>query len=178
MNALIHRIRYFLFNKKLSALIPGAVTREMINLTKAKSIGIVYDATDIVSDHAVNDFAEYLRKSNKEVDVIGYIGNAKKDQVVEEYKFTNRDIAWNYIPQTPIVDQFVAKAFDILICLNTAPSAPLEYIAAMSHARFRVGKYFPSQEKYFEWMINDEEGRDIDYLIRQVRTFLSKLKTA
>lgn len=150
----------------------------MINLHQAKSIGIVYDATDSSLDHAVSDFAEYLRNAGKEVDIIGYISNVKKDQVVEEFKFTNKEIAWNYIPQTPIVDQFVAKAFDILVCLNTAPTAPLEYIAAMSHARFRVGKYFPSQEKHFEWMINDEEGRDIDYLIRQVRTFLTKLKTA
>lgn len=178
MKALIHKIRYFFFNKTLAGLIPQGVPRKMINLQQAKSVGIAYDATDSALDHAVKDFADQLKGGKKEIEVIGYNSHVKKDQVVEEFKFTNKETAWNYIPQTPLVDQFVAKEFDILICLHTEPCPPLEYIAAMSHARFRVGKYFASQEKYFEWMINDEEGHSIDYLIRQVRTFLSKLKTS
>ena len=85
---------------------------------------------------------------------------------------------WNLIPNTEKAALFVSTDFDILICLQNINIPAIEYITAMSNAKFRVGKYFKNKEPYYELMIQDEENGSIKNLIRQIDSFLSNLKMA
>ena len=49
---------------------------------------------------------------------------------------------------------------------------PLEYLAATSRARFRVGSFNDSKTSYYELMINNQKNKDLKYLLQQINHFL------
>jgi len=70
------------------------------------------------------------------------------------------------------INDFHAKNFDILICAFIEDCLPLEYIAATSNARFRVGAFSKAKTNYFELMINTQKNENLEYLLDQINHFL------
>lgn len=48
---------------------------------------------------------------------------------------------WYGKPTDHIVTNFIEEEFDILIAINTNNDAVLTYVAAMSHAKFKLGRF-------------------------------------
>jgi hypothetical protein len=140
------------------------------NLEKAKKIGVLFNATHTVSFEIIKEFIKTLEQRKLRVDALGYV-NSKK--LIDHYLyrkgfdfFTKSNLNWYYRPVYDGVDKFINKEYDILFYLGLEESYPLEYIVALSKAKFKVGRYL-KQESFLDMMIDMEKENEVMRSLQQ-----------
>ncbi len=130
----------YLLNRKLLKL---KQTKAFNGINKAKSIGILFDATKYDSYKAVKSLVKELTANNKNVKALGYVNNKKMDDQYLSDKIwqfvCKKDFNWINQPTDSSVDSFANESFDILIVLAVDPYFPIRYISSLSKSLFRVG---------------------------------------
>ncbi|MFT4762829.1 MAG: hypothetical protein ACI9XO_003900 [Paraglaciecola sp.] len=151
-------------------------THYSMDLGSAKSVGLLLDATDLAGREVVLKFSDKLKKEGKEVKLLAFFGGDAKAANFVFPHFTKKDLDFALRPKTAELKKFMEKPFDILINLTPHGSLPLEYIAAFSKARFRVG---PSTDKTYcyELMIDTVAKKDLQSFLQQVTFFINKMNT-
>lgn len=170
----LEKFKRFLYRKKLRFDAKAVMDspREMINIKHAEKIGILFNATNAEDIITVTKFAESLSHITKEIGILGFQDNKEKE--LTDQRFINKlDVNWFYIPNSDKIDGFHAKKFDILICAFVEECLQLEYIAATSSAKFRVGAFSDETSGYFELMINTNQNQSLKYLLNQINHFLN-----
>ncbi len=153
---------------------------EVVGFDEAKKIGVLYDATDSHNFEIVKAYVKTIRSQQKDILALGYVD--RKELPSNQYAqygldfFTRKHLNWQMIPQHIIVNNFIAEKFDILINLNSNKCFPLRYIAALSHARFRVGRFDRKNMMCYEMMIDTQGEPGIKTVIEEVENFLRKIK--
>ena len=147
-----------------------------MDLDSAKSVGLLLDATDLAQREVVLKFAESLKKQGKEVKLFAFFGGDAKVANFAFPNFTKKDLDWALRPKSELVKKFMHHPFDILINLTPHGSLPLEYIAAFSKAKFRVGP-FTDKMYCYELMIDTVAKKDLESFIQQVTFFINKMNT-
>lgn len=163
---------YFL-QKELSQ---HEIKHQSVDFDSAKSIGILFNATEMTNRQTILDFAKNLKNQGKKVKLLGFLaGKTKNENFVFDH-FNKTDLDWALRPKNDRVNDFIKNPFDILMNLSNQSHPTLEYITAFSHAKFRVG---PFTEKLFcyELMIEATKNNDLQSFLDQVSFFLMKMKT-
>lgn len=128
-----------------------------LNIFEAKSIGILYDATDTYSFDTVKNFARQLSDRNIILNVLGYVDSKELSEQFLYRKgfdfFCRKQLNWYFRPVSPVTDKFLNEKFDILINLCLEDSYPIRFITALSPARFKAGKY-SQDNQYLDFMID------------------------
>ena len=88
--------------------------KSVCNLDNAKSIGILYDATNEYQIKQIQPFISYFFDLKKDVKALGYV-NAKKLSYCHTPKlqydfFYLKDLNWYYKPQNYIIDNFIKNS--------------------------------------------------------------------
>jgi hypothetical protein len=155
-----------------------AVTRkkDSCNLADAKEIGVIFNASDPASIDEVKKIVNLLQANNAHVFVIGYL-NEKKIADVNLLRsgynfFSLANLTWFYKPVIPFIEDFLNRKFDILFDLDLENSFPLRYIATLSKAGMKVGRFFDGCE-YLDFMIKLEPEISLRYLIEQSVYYLN-----
>lgn len=132
------------------------------NINKAKTIGIIYNATNAVSFEIIRSFTKMLAQRKIEVSVLGYVDSKK---LIDHYLyrkgfdfFTRNNLNWYNRPKSDTVEDFMKKPYDILINLSLEKYYPLQYVLALSPSTFKVGKYF-EEPNYMDLMIDIEKEK-------------------
>ena len=90
--------------------------REVHNLHTAKSIGILYDATDLNDMMLVSEFANDLFKSKKDVKALGFVNRNELTHhhmpMLQFDFFFLKDLNWYYKPQNYIIKNFLEKEYE------------------------------------------------------------------
>lgn len=146
-----------------------------VDIKKAKSIGILFDATDLDNRKTVLNYADQLRKQSKQVRLLGFFDNKLKDNNFTFKHFNRRDIDWAYRPKGHNIDDFLAQEFDILINLNPLSATYSEYISALSKASFKIGPVTEHMVCY-DMMIDTDTRTSLDQFIHQMEGLLEKTK--
>ena len=108
--------------------------------------------------------------------MLGYV-NDKKSESSELMKLFNKaSLNWYKIPKNKEVDEFLAKDIDILISVHTKENLPLQYIAAHSKAKFRIGPFIEKSKMSYDWMIHCDAQTSIDNYLKQVSFYLESIK--
>ncbi len=140
------------------------ISRETIvcNINDAKSVGIIYNATNLMNFEIIKDFAKTLMNKKIEVSALGYVHSKK---LIDHYLYrkgfdfiTKNNLNWYYKPASNIVSGFIKKPFDILINLSLEDYYPIQYIVALSSSPFKVGKY-SEEPNYMDFMIDIEKEK-------------------
>jgi hypothetical protein len=156
--------------------------REAVGFDEAKKIGLLYDATDDHNYEVVKQYVKSIRSRQKDVLALGYVD--KKILPSNQFAqygldfFTRKHLNWQMIPTYPIVTNFINEKFDILINLNSNKCFPLRYITAVSHARFRVGRFDKKDLNCYELMIQVKGDTGIRSFIEEVENYLHKIKSS
>jgi hypothetical protein len=153
--------------------------RDMVSLADAKTIGIVFEATDKEEFELVKKYVLYLREQKKKVKAIGYFSGGETPAFtfskLEYDFFSKKDLNWYYKPNDKFVHNFILEEFDILIDLNIHGHFAMKYVSGTSRARFKVGQYNKEDESIFDLMIEGAEDKGLKYYLRQVDTYLQML---
>ena len=155
--------------KKLKSI---KIDRTPQSFADAKSIGILFDATNVDARSVVDDYMEDLKKQGKKVELLGYLDDKIRHNDLAFKHYNKRDLNLFFQPNSPIVQKFYNTPFDILICLCTGKVLPLEYVAAMSKANLRVGRYYDDRTYCYDLMIDSENGNDLGKFLKQIDRLL------
>jgi hypothetical protein len=148
------------------------VNRKVMNLYDAKEIGILFDASDTDRRTVITSFVESLRKDRKKASMLGFY-NFPKPAINLNFPYFNRkNINWHYEPHGSLVEEFIAKKFDILINAYIDENLPLEYVSTMSQATFRIGHYDEGKTYAYDFMVDMKGQRDLNKLMEQFRYYL------
>lgn len=144
--------------------------------TTATKLGILYDASAKENYEAAKNLVRRLRNLQKDVRSLGFINSRRMpgDQFAKLGMdfFTLTDLNWHLKPASPITSNFAAESFDILINLSLTTVLPLEYINAASNAKFKIGKYSPRKQQYYDFMIQLKPGESMSSFISSVEHYL------
>jgi hypothetical protein len=165
--------RYY-FRKEAIKLIRD---KRFVNLEDAKTVGILYTIYNEYSYNKVCEFVKYLQDRRKNVKVVG-LANRK---LVPHYcipklswdLLTKDDINWYYKPKRPFVADFIKEPYDMLIDLSLEDQYPLQYIAGLSKAKFKVGRAGEENTEYYDMMIETNEKTTIDEFIKHIMHYLT-----
>jgi hypothetical protein len=150
---------------------------QMTNLKDAKRIGILYVVNDVPDYEWISTFVSELQGDHKEVKALGFIKNKNLAQrflpKLSFDFFSKRDLTWFYKPIHKQVRDFIEKEFDILIDLSLHDSFPLKYIAGLSNALFRVGKFSEENTEYYDFMIDLKPTMTSDDYLGQIQHYLT-----
>ncbi len=155
--------------------------RKVISLGDAKTVGILYNASEKADFETVRAFVKKLLSEKKEVTSLGFVD--KKELAENQFSklgldfFSRKDLSFYMIPKNILVNNFSKGDFDILINLNVENCFPLQYISGISKAKFRVGRYDPANTHFYDLMIKTTEHESLQHFIEQVDHYLTLIKT-
>ena len=172
MNFLIKYIADYQI-KKLCAL---PRNKEFVKLNDAKTIGVLFDATNNNTFEIVKKFIERLKAYTKNVHAIGYV----HEKLTHNYSYIKTDIdLFNkkelknfYQPQNPYIKTFMEDEKDLLIDINLNQKIPLQFIAASSKAKCKVGMHLPENEPLHDVLIATTQQQGLDFYLQQVVKYL------
>jgi hypothetical protein len=168
----LEQIRTLVFNFLLKAKRPLDIIRTPLSLKKAKTIGILFDATDSENNDRVVAFAQQLKHENKEIQLLGYV---EKRDPYQKYPFpfiSSKETSWYGKPGGGTAGYFMRSAFDLLINFSPTACLPLDYISALSPSKFRVGFNAKADINDYDLILISNENGDISRLIRNLENYL------
>jgi hypothetical protein len=144
-----------------------------------KTVGILFDAKNTEDFETVKRYLLYLREYKKRVKIIGYF-NSKEIPALTYSKleydfFSNKELNKIGKPTSPIIKNFIEEEYDLLLDLNVHDHFPLKYIAALSKAHFKVGKYNENDTEIYDMMIDADNTKTVKYFLRQIDTYINML---
>ena len=164
----------YFFNKELKK---DRENRRIVNLYDAKTIGLVYDASEEPTYAVVSDFVRFFQDNQKTVKALGYVNYSR----LPHYCFpklsydyiTKKDLNWYLKPRNTKVTDFVNEEFDILIDLCMHDCFPLKYISCISKAKFKVGKFGEKHSNIYDFMLNVDKQISLEKYIKETIHYLS-----
>jgi hypothetical protein len=149
------------------------------NFNDIKTVGILFDATSSEDYEIVKRYVLYLREHRKRVKVIGFFNTKTLPPMTYsklEYDFFSaKEINWMGKPSTTVIKNFIDEEYDLLIDLNVHDHFALKYIAALSKANFKVGKYSERDMEMYDMMIDADNTKTVKYFLRQVDIYITMM---
>jgi hypothetical protein len=131
--------------------------------------------------HAIEQFAENLRKAGKKVTRLVFYGKVKKkaekpaDEKGVFYLFSD-DFNLLGLPQSSRARKILSQPFDYLINLNPEGKTPLLSIAGLSSAAMRIGWFNERNIPYFDMLLGNAERYDFQQFLKDIDHYLRQIK--
>lgn len=167
------RAHNFILNRQLKKI---SRQHQACSYFNASSIAILFDGSLPENMETIKKYYQTLRTSNKKIHVLGYIHQERSGESIMFDHITRKNLNWCFIPSAPKANDFINQPFDLLINLCTDECLPLEYLSALSGARYRVGRFISDKTFCFDLMINLNGNRSVSHFIEQVEHFLKMVK--
>ncbi len=170
---IIDRLKDRYYQKSLPTKAARATAASVRNLDEARTVAILFDATDVDERKRTLAYAEKLRKQGKQINVLGFISTADKEATFSFNFFTLRDIDWAQRPKGDQVTNWLKKEYDVLICLFPRTNRFTEYIALHTRAGLKIGPVAENTACY-DLMLDMPASAGPQKLIQQYETVLAK----
>lgn len=177
----INTIKEFCWKRAVKPCIkPGARQRHSFNLDNAKTVGIIYDASEEYMIKEVETFFNYLKFRKIMHKSLGYA----KYTIIPHYCIPQltklfickKDVNWCWKPAKSKTEDFINEEFDLLVSLDIMQDKTLQYLAAASKAKFKAGYYHDQNIPIFDFLLKAEKADMTEY-IKQLIHYLSVFNT-
>ncbi len=171
---MLESIRTALYNKSLRRVLAGQKRqRQAHNMTSAKTVGILFDATTEKTRREIMDYAQELTDKGKRVRLFGYFKSKQPPEGHTFQFFFQKETSWTGVPKSEKADNFVREKFDLLIYLDPEECRPLEWVAAASQAAMKVG-FATDRPNDFDLLL-ETGGKGIHHFIEQLHFYIGKI---
>src|SRR5690606_37602753 len=123
------------------------------------------------------NYIKKLQQEGKKTEAIGYFEKPDKDVSIPLHYFTAKAVDWKFIPHKNILDEYAGKEFDLLLNFYMKECLTLEYLSALSKAKYRVGRYDEMKTHCSDFMISLKEQVTLQQFIEQSEHYLKQLHT-
>ena len=169
---MFRKIRLWLYRRQLQKQLQMQPPKhKVMNMSHAKTVGILFDGTDESIMPYIYDYSKSLQSMRKKVSTLGFINANAVTENPSLPLFTRKQTDWLFKPNAREALDFMEQPFDILINVFANESATLEYISALSKAAYRVGPYLNGKTHCFDLMINANTSQP-DMFLQQVNHYL------
>ncbi len=167
----IKEIKEIFARKKFERLL-STIERSPVfpDIEKIKNIGVIWQPTQKEAFQFLKGYFNREQVIFRGFCVFESITNPYQDT----YTLTVKDLDFWGLPKKEKVEEFTNIRFDILFNLAIDNNLAIDYITALSHARFKVGGSSDSNN-HFDLNINIDENQDAMYLVKQQIFYLSQL---
>jgi hypothetical protein len=152
-------------------------TKKIFNIKTATTFGVLYDIDNVANNKWIDSFVKDIQSKGKKVTLLGYTDDKKAESNEAMNLFNKASLNWYQIPRHKEVDAFITQPFDVLIAIHTTESLPLQYIAAHSKAKFRMGPHLEKANSSYDWMIYSEQNLSIEDYLKQVTFYLNNINS-
>ena len=161
-----------IYAKRKLAKIYSKIERSPIfpKINKVKTIGVIWQPTQKEAFQFIKSYFSRDQAIFRGFCVFEEITNPHQDSNT----LTVKDLDFWGLPKRGKVDEFISIRFDVLFNIAEENNLVLDYITALSHARFKIG-CSPSVNNYFDLNINIGENRDPMYIVKQQIFYLAQL---
>jgi len=175
---IIQHIKQWIWSRALNNRLAGRERlRESGSLLTAKDVLVLYDASEEFQNKLAEEFFAELKKLDIRVKSIGYA----KFKIVPHYcipQLTRLFICKKHldltgIPKHPFLDDFLDEPFDLLISMDQEQDPVLQFLAAASMARYKVGWNHPGNLPWFDLLVGGTEPDDPKGFLHQIVHYLS-----
>lgn len=151
--------------------------RQIVNLSEAKSVGLLYNVLDEETYNIVDAFAKKLKQENRYVHVLGFVDLKYTPPFIIPTLatdfFIKKDINWYGKPNNQFVKSFIEQDFDIFINLSMQDNYTLQYICGLSKAKFKVGTSYKDNSEYYDFLFELLPNTKLSEYIQQIEYYLS-----
>lgn len=160
------------FARRKLAKILSTIDRTPVfpDINKVKIIGIIWQPTQ-------KEAFQYLKSYFNREQVI-FRGFCVFEAITNPHQDSNtltvKDLDFWGLPKKKKVEEFTNIRFEVLLNIAIENNLVLDYITALSQARFKVGSS-PNANNYFDLNINIGENRNPMYLAKQQIFYLAQL---
>lgn len=152
------------------------------NINTAKTIGIVWDASNPNEFAILSGFHQKMHERNIEVKIIGFFpGKNLPDRFTAVRYLTclkTEDLNFFYRPVSGEANSFINTRFDILIDINFKKLFPLQYLSSLSASGFKVGIFDNGfDNSSFDLMIELNKNSDVENYLLQAVHYLEMINT-
>lgn len=152
---------------------------KQFNLTNATSIAVIYYLPDEDTYKKAEMIIAQLLAMNIKTRVVAF-SPLKFDPHYFIPKITqdiinSKDLNFRFQPDKPFVNEFINTEFDILIDLSLTEHLPLLYLAAMSKAGLKIGRFEEKHKDIYDLMIHQTEDETIDTFAQQIFHYLNQI---
>ncbi|WP_320112992.1 DUF6913 domain-containing protein [Draconibacterium orientale] len=100
--------------------------------------------------------------------------DSDSNPAAEANSLTVNDLNWWGIPKPEKVNDFIEMELDLLLCLAAEKNYAVDYITALSHAKFKIGSS-EADNSYFDLNIKIDQNKDAMFLAEQQIFYLAQL---
>ncbi|WP_163323552.1 DUF6913 domain-containing protein [Draconibacterium mangrovi] len=105
------------------------------------------------------------------------IFDSDSNPAAEANSLTVNDLNWWGIPKPEKVGDFIEMELDLLLCLAAEKNYAVDYITALSHAKFKIGSS-EADDSYFDLNIKIDQNKDAMFLAKQQIFYLAQLNNS
>lgn len=171
------KIQYYFLRVRMNRNERGKM---VMGLDEARSIGIVFDASTAADYRLITNHVKLLKDLGKKVTCIGFVQQKKLPGYLHHHvNWTfcqKKDFAWNLRLKTTPMKEFVTDEFDILIDLSSSELFFTKYLAGISKAKYKVGKFNPDQIDIFDLLMQVPDNSNLQELMDQIIHYLKIIK--
>jgi len=165
------KIKEIIAHRKFTKIISNIERTPVFpDINKVKSIGVIWQPTQ-------KEAFQYLKSYFNREQVI-FRGFCVFEAITNPHQDANtltvKDLDFWGLPKKEKVEEFTNIRFEVLFNIALENSLVLDYITALSQARFKIGSS-PEAKNYFDLNINIDENRDSMYLAKQQIFYLAQL---
>lgn len=170
-------ILLFLMQRQLSR---RSRKRMVMGFDEARTVGVIYDASTAAEYRLVLNYVKSVQDLNKNVKCLGfYEGKRKPGYLTDQLNWSycqKADFGWTLAIKSDMVVRFLDEEFDVLIDLSPTSLFYTKYLAAMSHALYKVGRYHTAQINIYDLLIQVADTTKLQELMDHVNHYLKIIK--
>ncbi len=172
------KISLFILKRKASKI---EREKEFNNFETAKTIGVLFNATDEKEYIESKSFIKNLEKSNANISALGFVETPDEITHLPYEKninyFALNNVNWLYIAKDQSVLDFEEQHFDLFFNLSGLNNIELLQISLLSKAKMKIGRSGKNQ-KFFDFIIEIPENESLKVFIQQIKHYLSLIRKA
>ena len=162
----------YILSKHISTNVRQA---DLVTLSKAKRIGILFDAKSVDAVSQIKLLLNYFLKKNIDVEILGFVKDNKMDShhlsTLHINYFNLNDVSLFGIPKSKKTNDFLIKPYDILINLSLDNSFATKYLSFKSNAKFKIGVF--RKHEFLKYDLSFKlKIKSINYMIEQLTYYL------
>jgi len=151
-------------------------SKNIFNFTNSQKVGVLFKTDSFTDFEYVRKFLQYLTENENKVIALCYVNSKRIPDYYLLKKgfnyFSRNDLTVFFIPDNPVVDDFINMPFDILINLSLFYCLPVHYITSLSKAKFKIGPFIENHDDCYDFMIDIQKDRTIKNLIDNIKHYI------
>lgn len=165
-----------LFKLKLNSRIQEQGERKIEQYQNSGNyICILFDESQIDSMSDLETYITSWMNKGKRVETFSFL-DIKEFLPEDEFenKICRKDLNWYDVPNSQKANEFINKAFDILITINPLKKNHLHFLNAASKSKFKIG-LLPDELDYYNLVLDCEKPENVQSIFTDIQSTLDKL---